>query len=154
MDAQETGARVIVVGVDGSDGSRAALRWAAEEGARRHDTVRAVYAWGYPYIPGPEGSAVFLNPADVTRDATERLEATIAEALPDEAARAAVERYVIDGSAADVLVEQSKDADLVVVGARGHGGFVGLLLGSVSGQVVNHAHCPVVVVPRERQTRR
>jgi nucleotide-binding universal stress UspA family protein len=144
----DSSGRVIVVGVDGSEGSQAAIRWAVEEAARRRDTVRAVSAWGYPYVPGPEGSAVFLNPADVAAEAAERLEATLAAALPDDTVRAGVERHVIDGGAADVLVEQSRTADLIVVGARGKGGFTGLLLGSVSTQVVNHAHCPVVVVPR------
>lgn len=137
---------LIVVGVDGSDGSCEALRWAVAEAVIRGSTVRAVYSWGFPYVVGPEGTAFYLDPIDLTRDAELALEETLERAVPDDAARAAIERLVVDGNGAQALIDQSKTAHMVVVGARGHGGFVGLLLGSVSTQVVHHAECPVVVV--------
>ena len=62
-----------------------------------------------------------------------------------------VERRVVEGAAASVLVDESRDAELLVVGSRGHGGFAGLLLGSVSQQCAHHATCPVVIIPRERE---
>jgi nucleotide-binding universal stress UspA family protein len=138
---------IIVVGVDGSEHSCDALRWAVSEAAVRNDTVRAVYAYGYPYVPAPDGAAVYLDPVKVAADAEATLSATLARAIADPVVRDGIERVVIEGGGAERLIEQSKAADLLVVGARGHGGFVGLLLGSVSTQCVNHSKCPVVVVP-------
>jgi nucleotide-binding universal stress UspA family protein len=140
--------RTIVVGVDSSPNSVSALRWAIEEAARRDDTVRALHCWTYPVGYG-------MDMAGVPSLAPERLESAAHEVLNEAIDRATVglapvppiERVVRHGAASTELVEESKAADLVVVGARGHGGFVGLLLGSVATQVVHHAKCPVVVVP-------
>jgi nucleotide-binding universal stress UspA family protein len=139
---------LVVVGIDGSAGSDDALRWAIEEAKIRQATLRVVYAWGYPYVPGPEGAGIYLDPIALGQEAEARMAETLERVIPDATTRAAVDRVVVDGGGAEALITQSKAADLVVVGARGHGGFLGLLLGSVSNQVVHHAHCPVVVVPR------
>jgi nucleotide-binding universal stress UspA family protein len=139
------------VGVDGSPGSIAALRWAAAEAKRRGDTtVRAVHVWEYPYAalaPSPIGTAV--PPVEMMQEAaTEALATCLAEAeLPDDVP---IERIVREGAPAKVLLDEAADADLLVVGSRGHGGFAGLLLGSVATQVVHHAKIPTVVVPPER----
>ena len=141
-----TTSSAIAVGVDGSDGSNAALAWALEEAALRGATVRATYVWGYPVVAGPEGATFYLNPVELEADATKRLDEILTAQVPDAAVRGAIVRVVSEGSAANVLIEESHTADLVVVGARGHGGFVGLLVGSVSNQVVHHATGPVVVI--------
>jgi nucleotide-binding universal stress UspA family protein len=138
----------IVVGIDGSENARAALRWAAGEAAVRNATLRVVYAWEYPYVAlaaGPAGGA--LPPLiDLQEAATATCDQIVDEAeLPP---GLTLERVVREGSPARVLLEEAaKDADLLVVGSRGHGGFVGLLVGSVATQVVNHAEIPTVVVP-------
>jgi nucleotide-binding universal stress UspA family protein len=133
----------IVVGVDGSEQSKAALRWAVEEARLRGVSVRAVYAWSLP--PMAAGAGVVMVPAleDLRRNGEELLDTAISE-TPTEGVQ--VERASIQGSPARVLVEAAKDADMLVVGSRGHGGFVGLLLGSVGQQCAHHAGCPVVVV--------
>ena len=137
----------IVVGVDGSGGSRAALEWAFAEAVRRSATVRAVSVWQYPYIalaPAPLGGAV--APAAEMQSASEdALDTVLAGvAIPE---GLTVERLVKEGSAAHVLLAEAKGATMLVVGARGHGGFAGLLLGSVATQCVNHAVVPTVVIP-------
>jgi nucleotide-binding universal stress UspA family protein len=143
----------IVVGVDASDGAKAALRWAVAEARLRNSRLKAVYAWtlayprgeGYGYLIGPLDVIPYGGVSDQRRAAEEVLvRATdhIVAAVPD----LAIEREVIEGSAGDVLVEAAADADLLVVGSRGHGGFVGLLLGSVSRQCAHDAPCPVVIV--------
>jgi nucleotide-binding universal stress UspA family protein len=143
---------VIIVGVDRSEGAKAALRFALEEAKLRRATLRVVYAWQYGYVgaAGVESFYPAVGPdiKDV-RDAAEvALDATLREAIPDTDARTVeIERRVIEGRPAEVLVDESRDADLLVVGSRGHGGFTGLLLGSVSQQVSHHATCPVVIVP-------
>jgi len=139
----------IVVGVDDSPGSVAALRWALRLAAETGARVEAVHAWGLPH------GWIDAHPPDLHRWSAEAEEA--ARAGVDQVVDAAefagptyveVQRTVIEGSPAKVLVDRSKDADLLVVGSRGRGGFAGLLLGSVSQQCVNHGHVPVVVVPR------
>jgi len=141
---------VIVVGVDGSPESKEALRWAIDEAELRRATVRAVHAWTYPvffgeaYVPSEAVDAESL--AAEARDA---LDAVVAE-VAGEDPRAYIEHVVAEGPAARVLVETAHDAELLVVGSRGHGGFSGLLLGSVSQQCAHHAPCAVVIVrPRE-----
>lgn len=144
---------VIVVGVDHSEGAKAALRFALEEAKLRQATLRVVHAWRYAYIgsTGFESSYPAVG-GDVTelRDAAERdLDATLQEAIP-ETGTVEVERRVVKNAPAVALVDESRGADLVVVGSRGHGGFAGLLLGSVSQQVAHHAACPVVIVHEKR----
>jgi nucleotide-binding universal stress UspA family protein len=137
---------VIVVGVDGSEASKEALRWALEESRLRRSELRAVYAWLYPQIGGrgyipPE----LLDPDLLRETAQERLDALVAE-VAGESPGVELEGVVREGPAAKVLTEAAEEAELLVVGSRGHGGFAGLLLGSVSQQCTQHAPCPVVVV--------
>jgi nucleotide-binding universal stress UspA family protein len=143
---------VIVVGVDHSEGARAALRFALEEAKLRQATLRVVHAWQYGYVgaTGLEGAYPALG-GDIKelRDAAERdLDATLRESIP-ETGTVEIERRVVEDRPAAALVDESRGADLLVVGSRGHGGFTGLLLGSVSQQVAHHAACPVVIVHRK-----
>jgi nucleotide-binding universal stress UspA family protein len=138
----------IVVGVDGSTGSEEALRWAAAEAGFRGIKVRAVLAWGYPVVVGMEQSAVLLDQTELEQKAAKQLRQAVEKAVSAETADS-IEMIVSMGSAANNLIEQSKTATMVVVGARGHGGFMGLHLGSVSTQVMHHSHCPVVVIRQE-----
>jgi len=142
---------LIVVGVDHSEAAKAALRFALEEAKLREATLRVVHAWQYGYIgaAGPEGAYPAVG-GDIKelRDAAETaLEETLQESTADMETME-VERRVVQGRAAAALVDESRDADLLVVGSRGHGGFAGLLLGSVSQQCAHHAACPVVIVHR------
>jgi len=138
-----------VVGVDGSEASIDALRWAvAEANAHGGGVVRAVLVWEVPYgglatsmAQGPYG---LPNTTILEEQASLRLQSCI-EALGDTSA-VEVRAEVLEGQPTSVLLELSREADLVVVGSRGHGGFASLLLGSVSAQVVRHAHCSVVVI--------
>jgi nucleotide-binding universal stress UspA family protein len=140
---------LIVVGVDNSEGARAALRFALDEAKLRQATLRAVHSWQFGYIGGLgiEGYApvVGADLSDLRSAAEAVLDATLHEAVPD-ADGLVIERRVVEGSPATVLVDESRNADLLVVGSRGHGGFAGLLLGSVSQQCAHHAECPVVIV--------
>jgi nucleotide-binding universal stress UspA family protein len=140
---------VIVVGIDHSAGAKAALRFALEEARLRQATLRVVHAWQYGYI-GATGLEGFLPAAggeleDFRRGAAAALDETLREVVADQD-DVAIERRVDQGVPAAVLVEESHDAELLVVGSRGHGGFAQLLLGSVSQQCAQHASCPVVIV--------
>jgi nucleotide-binding universal stress UspA family protein len=138
----------LVVGVDGSEHARRALEWALEEARLRDARLDVVYAWEPPLVVGfgtlaggrtePEGTS-YENAA------RSLLDETVAAIRTED--RPAIEKTVVHGSAARALLEAAKGADLIVVGSRGRGGFAGLLLGSVSQQVVQHAPCPVVIVP-------
>jgi len=148
---------VIVVGFDGSDSARAALEFGLEEARLRGFRLRVVCAWHYP-LPGYMGGGFEppgprLGPAALEGTANEELDRGL-EALGD-LAEVQVERRVREGRATAVLLEEAGGAALLVVGSRGHGGFTGLLLGSVSQQCVAHAPCPVAVVhgPREAERR-
>jgi nucleotide-binding universal stress UspA family protein len=140
---------VIVVGVDHSDGARAALAFAHDEARLRGATLRAVHAWQFGYVgySGFEGAMPVLGGDihELRAAAAAALDATLREALPD-AGGIEIEPRVVEGSPGAVLVNESRDADLLVVGSRGHGGFAQLLLGSVSQQCAHHAACPVVIV--------
>jgi nucleotide-binding universal stress UspA family protein len=137
----------IVVGVDGSEGSIRALRFALDEARVRGVELRVVHAWHIP--PAIFGSG--WAPTTVDLDEYRKLaEASLARALADagvDDTALAVTPVLREGEPVDVLCAEAAHADLVVVGSRGLGGFRGLLLGSVSQQVVHHAPCPVVVVP-------
>jgi nucleotide-binding universal stress UspA family protein len=140
---------LIVVGVDSSDGAREALRFALDEAKRRHASLRVVHSWqfGNIGIKGIEGFSpvVGADLGDLRRTAELALDG-ILEAVAADVDGVAIERRVVEGAPAAVLVDESHDADLLVVGSRGHGGFAGLLLGSVSQQCAHHAACPVVIV--------
>lgn len=132
----------IVVGVDGSSEAHAALQWAIDEARRRNTLVEAIHVWHVPLFVGHPYTSQF----DVGRLSAE------AEMLLDAAIDAVettgvtVERRVMTGGSAHVLVEEAKGASMLVVGSRGRGGFSGLLLGSVSQQAAHHAPCPIVIV--------
>ena len=145
---------VIVVGVDDSEGAKVALRFALEEAKLRQATLRAVHAWQFGSIgaSGIEGAypVIGADLSDLHRAAEAALEAAVEEVVSDRG-EVGAERRVVEGAAASVLVDESRDAELLVVGSRGRGGFAGLLLGSVGQQCAHHATCPVVIVPRERE---
>lgn len=137
-------APAVVVGIDGSAGATAALRWALDEGRLRNRHVRAVHAW-------TDGATMGIDEKDLRRAAEDLLEQALAEVTSDTAG-IEIEREVVKGLPAGALVGAVTSDDLLVVGSRGHGGFTGLLLGSVSQQCVHHAPCPVVVVHAPRPT--
>jgi nucleotide-binding universal stress UspA family protein len=137
--------RRIVVGVDGSQTSAAALRWGVDE-ARLHEAMLdVVLAWSYPPMTSITG--IVPPPAFADDDLEAAARATL-EAMLDGLDTSGVEltRHVVHGRAAESLLGAAKGADLLVVGSRGRGGFSGLLLGSVSQQCAHHADCPVVIV--------
>lgn len=143
---------LIVVGVDHSEGAKAALAFAHEEARLRGATLRAVHAWQFGYNGyidytgfGGVAPAVGGDISELREAATAALDATVREALPSPG-DVKVEQRVVEGTAGAVLVDESRNADLLVVGSRGHGGFAQLLLGSVSQQCALHAACPVVIV--------
>ncbi len=137
----------IVVGIDGSPGGDAALRFAVEEAAIRALPLRIVCAWK-PSAGQWLGEA-FAATADSVVGAEDHAEDVLRVALERVASEAAVEATAIavEGEPSAVLVEQARDATLLVVGSRGRGATTSLLLGSVSAGIVRHAPCPVVVVP-------
>jgi nucleotide-binding universal stress UspA family protein len=135
----------IAIGVDGSKLSELALAWAITEGRLRRATVRVMTAWEYPaVVAGMEG---VLDDSNV-EVAARHTQAVVLGRVPHEDVDVTAE--VVHGSGSAVLIDASKQADLVVVGSRGYGGFAGLLLGSTSTQVVHHAACTVMVV-RDRR---
>jgi nucleotide-binding universal stress UspA family protein len=136
----------IVVAVDGSPSSAQALRWAARQAAITGGVLHAVTAW---HFPDYYGWAAVVDDVDWDENGRTVLEEAIKETLePADADR--VERHVVQGHPAQVLLDRAADADLLVVGSRGHGGFPGMLLGSVSQHVTAHSPCPVVVVHGDR----
>jgi len=145
----------IVVGVDGSEGARVALRFALEEARMRGEKVRAVAAWHVPVAAYGGGAFVPPEPGLVERlgpEARGAVERALSEA-GDLAADVEVETVVTEGPPARILLDEARDATMLVVSSRGLGGFRGLLLGSVSQQCSHHAPCPVVIVPHPRELR-
>jgi nucleotide-binding universal stress UspA family protein len=135
----------VIVGIDGSPTSIDALRWALDHARRSGEKVVAVHTWEPPFVGDLTGATVMPDPRILREGAQAVLDRAIAAAEPP--AGVDVRGEVIEGAAAMRLIERAADADLLVVGARGHGGFIGLLVGSVATQCVNHSHVPVVVVP-------
>jgi nucleotide-binding universal stress UspA family protein len=138
----------IVVGVDGSPQSMNALEWALAEADFRHAPVKAV-----AIIPGAT-SIWGIAGRDYASEDTQQHVRHAAEAEVDKAVAGhpglQVSVHIASGVPADELVKASEDADLLVVAARGSGGFAQLLMGSVSSQVAHHARCPVVIVPAKQ----
>ena len=134
----------IVVGVDGSSHSEVALRWAVEQARLTGQPVDAVTSWSIP-VDYSIGGAAPLQPFDWEGSAVSILAETVATVV-DEADAGRVTQRVVLGHPAQVLLDAAADADLLVVGSRGRGGFTGMLLGSVSQHVIARAPCPVVVV--------
>ena len=138
--------KTIVVGVDGSPGSRKALTWAAAEAADHGANLTVINVWEHTLLP-PAGSVSVSEHyvPDPSQRTAEDLVQVIKEELGEEPP-VLVQPQVKQGRPAKVLIEESAGADLLVVGERGHGGFVGLVLGSVSQHVAAYAKCPVTVV--------
>ena len=144
MTAQPGGQneRRIVVGVDGSASSKAALAWAVRQAHLTGAVVEAVTAWEFP---AAYGYAIPVGDVDFEELATKTVKDAIAEVMA-EAGAGSIRYKVVEGNAAKVLVDESAGADLLVVGSRGHGGFVEALLGSTGQHAVHHAASPVVVI--------
>lgn len=132
----------IVVGVDGSEPSKAALRWAARLAPAIGATIEAVIAWEFPTNFGWAVEAGDWRP---DRDAETILNETLDDVLGSERPDGLV-GSVREGRTASVLLEAAQGAQMLIIGSRGHGGFTGLLLGSVSAECAEHASCPVLVV--------
>jgi nucleotide-binding universal stress UspA family protein len=136
---------LIVVGIDGSEESKAALRWAVDEARLRGTRLRVVHAWfAYPVIA--DGLPMVQEDWAALGETAQRFVEHFVEEVAGDPEGVELELAALHGTAASVLVDASRTADLLVVGSRGHGGFSGLLLGSVSQQCVHHATCPVVVI--------
>jgi nucleotide-binding universal stress UspA family protein len=133
----------IVVGVDGSEGGRRALRWAVREAEARGGTVQAVGAWRWDVDEGPRYGTKRLAAAD------ELAERAIRREVASVGDRAAVPigTETVEGRAADVLTSAASDANLLVLGSHGHSRVWHTVLGSVSEECIRKATCPVVVVP-------
>ncbi|MDT4900398.1 MAG: hypothetical protein QOJ78_1328 [Pseudonocardiales bacterium] len=159
----------LVVGVDGSAGSQAAMGWALNEARLRGAALHVMLGWDYrpswaapglgsmfPPVYSAPGDGSAGSETEAADAAGTVLDAVINFALAHDADSDAhpvsITRDVVQGPGAKVLLDEVTDADLLVVGSRGHGGFVGALLGSVSHQVVSQAPCPVVVVPNRQET--
>ena len=146
QEPQSRGHRV-VVGVDGSAGARAALRFAVEDAVRRGVPVEAVVAHMPPEAWMDFDAVGGFQYDEAEAAARQRAETTIAEVLRDvPEPHPEIHVTAVVGSAADALIRESAGADLLVVGSRGHGGFSSMLLGSTSMQCALHAECPVTVV--------
>lgn len=134
----------VVVGVDGSQQSVQALRWADRLAASTGSRLEAIIAWEYPMATGWGTTMMPFNydlVADMEKVLIDAVDAAFGADRP-----AGLILTVREGHPARVLIECSAEALMLVVGSRGHGGFAGLLLGSISANVAEHAHCPVLVV--------
>jgi len=139
---------LIIVGVDGSPISAAALRWAAQEGLLRRAPVEVILTW---HLPAVAGMTPMMVPPDFDLQAESQatLDGFLRDQVGDPADRdsgSPITSRVVNASPAVALLEAAHEASMLVVGSRGHGGFAGLLIGSVSQHCVAHAPCPVVVV--------
>jgi nucleotide-binding universal stress UspA family protein len=150
MEPSEPRPRVIV-GVDGSPSSYAALRWAARYAGMVGGLVEAIHVWDTPSSVGWSGPAI--DPDFDLEQARERFTEEIRSVFPDEHP-AGLEEHLVEGDPSEVLVRASEGAELLVVGSRGHGRFHRAMLGSVSQRCAQHAACPVVVVHREHEEER
>ncbi|MEX0874119.1 MAG: universal stress protein [Actinomycetota bacterium] len=139
----------IVVGVDGSDSARDALTWAIGEAKIRGREVVAVYAWIDPIVPPSiDGVIVPIPHVGIEQEAENLLEREIKE-VTGGSDEVKVQRRFVRRHPVAALLRTSEDADMLVIGSRGLGGFSGLMLGSVGQQCVHHATCPVVIVPHK-----
>ena len=138
----------IVVGVDGSDASKSALRWALGEASAHGSTVLVVNVWQFPMVAFGDyhGTTVPMVETSDLKDLAERTLRDAVDEIVGDDRTVEVGSEVRTGHPAQELMEASKDADLLVVGSVGHGGFSGMLLGSVSNHLVHHATTPLVVV--------
>ena len=132
----------IIVGVDGSPSSNAALEWAAQEAEIRGSALELIHAWNYPNL-GYGGYVAVLE--DFEKDAAALLDEVVASVRKNYPSLKLVSS-LIQGPTAQTIMDRAKEADMVVVGSRGRGGFSGLLLGSVGQQLVHHCPAPVVII--------
>ena len=143
MTAEESaGTGRIVVGVDGSESSLEALAWAARQAHFTGSTLEIITTWEWPSSYG--WAVPVPNDFDPEEDVRKALESAV-EKVRAEYPDVRVDPRVVSGHPAPVLVEASKGADLLVVGSRGHGEFVGMLLGSCGEYCATNAHCPVLI---------
>ena len=151
MSAPNTGITRIVAGVDGSPPSVEALRWAVHYAELTGGIVEAVIAWQYPIAAGGLGWAPTspLDDTDYSELAAKTLNEAVAEVSPPPGVY--IRHVVREGNAGQVLLEAAQDADLLVVGNRGHGGLTDALVGSVSVRCLHHARCPVLVVRQQKK---
>lgn len=138
----------IVVGVDGSEGSRRALRWAIGQAAARGADLQAVIVW--QRIFGYGRNSYWPADIDIAEGARKRLAETVADVTAGHPA-VRIEQLTLEGEPGQALCAFSVDAGLLVVGSRGLGGFAGLVPGSVSTKCAHHSRCPVVIVPAHDQ---
>jgi nucleotide-binding universal stress UspA family protein len=138
----------IVVGVDGSESSITALRWALGEARLRNTQVEVIHTWSLTPMVDPMGFAAYV-PVEELGVAAKNVVETVMKRVEEFVGKTKVLTKISRGPAAATLLEAAKDAELLVVGRRGHGGFMGLLLGSVAEQVAHHSPCPVVIVNDE-----
>jgi nucleotide-binding universal stress UspA family protein len=137
----------VVFGVDGSDPSRRALLWAARQAAFMRVPLRVVTVWTFPEHPAPLGIVAHVPWQDeLMAEAQITLDALVAELVPEDLG-VPIETVVIRGNAAKVLLEQARDADLLVVGRTGQSAVAELVMGSVGERCVRHARSPAVMVP-------
>jgi nucleotide-binding universal stress UspA family protein len=137
----------ILVGVDGSEGSRKALRWSIGQAAARGAVLQPVIVWQRTFDYGRQ--SYWPVDEEIAADARKRLEAVVAEVAGRDRA-VEIDPLVVEGDPGETLCTMSGDADLLVVGSRGHGGFAALALGPVSIKCAHHSRCPVVIVPDGR----
>ena len=137
--------RAIIVGTDGTDTSRAAVDWAAREAQRRHLPLRIMHT--YEWESGEAYYGIGNEYLEVNRSHAEAVTAAAADQARTLAPEIEIDRDTVIGYPSTQLLDASQDAELIVLGSRGRGGFAGLRLGSVSQRVATHATCPVVVVP-------
>lgn len=140
--------RRIVVGMEGSGGAKAALRWALDEAKHRDCVVEVITAYAPTYVAAaPDFNYVPLDPVDLKTEVQQMQERVVNEVLGQVAAGdVKITRRMVKGRPVDSLIEAAAGAEMLVVGSRGRGGFRGLLLGSVSQQLAQHASCPLVIV--------
>jgi nucleotide-binding universal stress UspA family protein len=143
MGFEDITLRRIVVGVDGSPSSKSALRWAVKLAQSSGSVVDAVIAWEVPAFYGVVTPPMLV---DFWATANDVLTQAVKDTLGDKPEGVEVREHVMVGNTAQVLLNAAADADLLVVGNHGHGGFARALLGSVSQHCVHHAPCPVLVV--------
>lgn len=137
----------VVVGVDGSPASVKAVVWATHEAKLRNSEIEILHSWSMPFVVDPMAMMPMMFPVEEMVADAKKVVAGAVEIIAGIDAKARVITRIERGSASEHLITAGKSADLLVVGSRGHGGFAGLLLGSVAQQVANHATCPVVIVP-------
>ena len=134
----------VLVATDGSPNASAALQWAVDYARREKATLRVMHVWHYPYGASEAGAMMSAPESVFEEGARATLDGALAEV---DTTAVVVEKVVTEGGVARELLAAAKQADLLVVGARGHGGFGGLVLGSVANQCTRHAEIPTVVVP-------